>query len=322
MFNYQEILDHFDSVDYNELRLYFLMSNRENGYIYKASLTDSAKRNLLENVGAFFDTSNIKFENQEIYDFKGKADDNTVEHLDITTLPIISDIIASTTEATSDLKMMNFTKIKSFLIEIMLQVNSEKKSLYLFSASKSNSFLDIKKSGLFELDDNSIDIAKIPEKLITIPEYFDICVYDDIILFLTHSTSLLNKIVSLDKFYDKAINSSLDLIESMDLIEDFERFKSIALEKKDNAIIKSKFASMYASKSIQFENLSSLYESNVTKFKKNFEQMRVEVGFKLEFNNNNKIELDVSDGSQVISLLNLLIDAYAKTFMLEKVIGS
>lgn len=316
MFNYREILKKFDLGENQAINLYFLMSNNTNGYSYRATLSKDAQKNLIENVVAFFDTSNIKFDNQVVYDFKGKSDDNTIEYLEKQYIPIFDELIANGIQGTSDLKMMNFKKIKSFLIEIQF---SEDNHLYLLSAFKKNSFLDVKKAGLFSISDDYIDTAKIPEKLISIPESFDICIYDGIVLFVSHSSELLNKIVSLESFYSQAIAYSLDMVEEMNLIEDFSGFRDIALKKKNDAVITKKFARLYSSKKEQFKNLKTLYESNIEKFKKNFDSLKVGVGFNLELNDDNKIKIDLADDSQVIALLNLLIDAYGKTFMLEEI---
>ncbi len=316
MFNYKEILNRFDVGDNQDINLYFLMSNDTTGYSYRATLSEEAQKSLVENVVAFFDTSKTEFENQVLYDFKGKADDNTIEYLEKQKIPIISELITNGTSGTSDLKMMNFKKVKSFLIEIQF---SEDNYLYLLSACKKNSFLDIKKTKFFSLNDDYLDTAKIPEKFVVIPEYFDICIYNDIVLFVSHSSDLLNKIVNLENFYNEAVDYSLKIMEEMDLIQDFSKFRDIAMEKIDDTVIKKKFARLYSSKREQFEDLKNLYKSNFDKFKQNFDSLKAGVGFDLELNKDNKIQVDVTDDSQVIALLNLLIDAYGQTFMLEEI---
>lgn len=318
MFNYEEVFNKLESGEFLNINLYFLMSNSIDGYFYKATLDENngVENRLIGNIGEFFDNPSINFKNQKLYDFKGKSDDETVEYLNIEDIPILQELLDKAIQGSTDLSSMDFTKIQSFLVELKF---TEDSILYLFSVVKQNSFFNVKKSFFMSIEDDSLVIAKLPKKLITVPTFFDICVFNGVVLFLSHSSTVLNKIVNLDIFYNQVIDESLNMIKEFNLIENFSDFQQVVGEKKDNMILKKKFARLQSSKKKQFDELKILYKEEIETFKENFNTAKSEVNLELELNSSNQIVIDKNNDQQIISLLNLLIDAYGKTFMLGNI---
>lgn len=319
-FDINSVLDMIDRVsnsECNEIRLFFLSSNKPTGLFFEGNLDSHVKEKVLENVLDFFNLSDLPHYPQVSYDFKGKSKDDTIEIMDLITLPDLNTMIdKAKTEATTDLTNLKFSKIKS----VMIIVKSNENELILLSKLKSSMFLEETKDGGFlKVKKDIIRTTDLSEKYIMTPTYYDICVYDDVILFPTHSITTLNAIIALESFYQVAINESINLVEESQLISNFEDFRTAVEDQRNNRVLQNQFARLNSTKKEKVQALKKQYSEQKTTFLENFNTLKKDSNISLELDHEGKIVFDTTNAKQVIQILTVLMDAYAKTYMLHEV---
>lgn len=312
-----EMLSQVSSTENNQIRLFFLSSNKPTGIFFEGNLDVSVKDKLLENVLDFFNITDLPNSSQVLYDFKGKSNDDTIEILNIVNLPDLKTMINNAkSESTKDLTNLQFSKIKS----IMIIIKSNQKELILLAKLKSSMFLEeATNGGLFTVKKDIIKTTVLSEKYIMTPMYYDICIYDDVVLLPTHSTTILNSIIALESFYQVAINEAVNLVEESELISNFEDFKIAVESQKSNKVLQKQFARLNSTKKIKFEALKKQYSEQKTIFVENFYILKEESQISIELDKDDKLIFDIKDRNQLIQILTLLMDAYSKTYMLHEI---
>lgn len=300
-----------------QIRLFFLGSNSPNGLFFEGNLDNSVKTKIIENIIDFFNLKDLPNYPQVPYDFKGKSNDNTVEVLELDNLPDLKLMIdTAKTESTTDLTNLKFSNIKS----IMIILNCDEKELVLLSKLKLNMFLEETRDGGFlSVKKDIIKTADLSEKYIMTPTFYDICVFDDTILLPTHSTTTLNSVIALKSFYQVAINESVALVEESQLISNFEDFNIAVEARKHDKVLQNHFARLNSTKRNKFEALKKQYVEQKKIFLENFKILKSESLISLELDDNGKFIFDATNDAQLIQILTVLMDAYAKTYMLHEV---
>lgn len=285
-------------------------------------LDSELKKILVEN---YFDCLNGTFDgkiadklsvaNQRPFDIEGNRVEDQSEYADLKYFEVGKQTLKELFKnADSDLTEMSeikeFRHVKFYAVQFIIDTH-----LIVFITAFT--------SGMYLSGDNQVRISgdtlrvSEPENNISLKPFFDLMVFDDVILILNRGT--LAKIFNMDKVIKDLADRAMESIKALDIIDNYDDFltskgRSNRVFAKRIGNLLSKTVIVDGNKVPKLDAISEMQKSKAQEFKENFLKLQTDTQIQVKLSDTGKL---IFPGDKFLAeFIDVLADSYFKTYLL------
>lgn len=289
---------------------------------FRPKLDSELKKILVEN---YFDCLNGTFDgkiadklsvaNQRPFDIEGNRVEDQSEYADLKYFEVGKQTLKELfRNADSDLTEMSeikeFRHVKFYAVKFVIDTH-----LIVFITAFT--------SGMYLSGDNQVRISgdtlrvSEPENNISLKPFFDLMVFDDVILILNRGT--LAKIFNMDKVVKDLADRAMESIKTFDIIDNYDDF--LTSKGRSNRIFAKRIGKLLSKTVIvngnevpKLDAISEMQKSKVQEFKENFLKLKTDAKIQVKLSDSGKL---IFPGDKFLAeFIDVLADSYFKTYLL------